>query len=104
MPNQTFVEYVIASWHVLEAEVPRLRATSTIKRSSDGTKSVIEIYAPSSLATVEVWEHANCLDTTILREGEAMGVILAAGPCVNRTESVERLRTLRKVLAQESNA
>jgi hypothetical protein len=104
MSNQTFVEHVIATWHVLEAEAPRLGTTSAVKRSSDGTKGVIEIRTPGSLATVEVWEHANCLDTTILREGEGMGVILAAGPCVNRAESTERLRTLRKVLAQASSA
>jgi hypothetical protein len=104
MPHQTFVEHVIASWHALAAEARNFEIVSAAKRLSDGSKGVIEIRALGHLATVEVWEHANCLDTTILRAGETTGVILAAGPCANQIESLERLRALRTALVADSSA
>jgi hypothetical protein len=104
MPHQTFVEQIISAWQLLEAESPDPRITSSVKRLPDGSKSAIEIHAPSQLAVVEVWEHANCLDTTILREGEQSGVTLSAGPCANRAEGIERLRFLRATLTGNSSA
>jgi hypothetical protein len=103
MPHQTFVEHVIASWHALAAEARNFEIVSAAKRLPDGSKGVIEIRALGHIATVEVWEHANCLDTTILRAGEQTGVILAAGTCANQLESLERLRALRTALVGGSN-
>ena len=104
MPHQTFVEHVIAAWYTLEAESPHLGITSAVKRLPDGSKGAIEIESPTHLALIEVWEHANCLDTTILRAGEQRGVILAAGSCITRIESIERLRSFRAALAEDSHA
>jgi hypothetical protein len=104
MAHQTFIEHVIASWHGLAAEARNFEIFSAEKHLSDGSKGVIEVRALGHLATVEAWEHANCLDTTILREGEQTGTILAAGPCANQVESLERLRALQKALLGDSDA
>jgi hypothetical protein len=98
MSHQTFVEHAIAAWQAIEVAAPHLRDTATVKRLPDGSKAVIEIRTLGHLATVEVWEHANCTDTTILRKGEKVLVALAAGPCFNWAESTERLNALRRAL------
>ena len=103
MSHQTFIEHIIAAWHTIEVEDPHLGITSVVKRLPDGSKGAIEIHSPTHLALIEVWEHANCLDTTILRAGEQKGVILAAGSCISRIESIERLRSLRTALGGDSH-
>ena len=53
---------------------------------------------------VELWEHARCLDTTLLVNGEQQARILSAGPCADETALLSRLQELRSALEPSPSA
>ena len=100
MPASGFIQRTIDAWQTLVADAPALAASSTVRRSADETKAVVEIETPSHTALIELWEHASCLDTTILKSGEERGVILAAGLCTSESEAIARLVQLKRMLIE----
>jgi hypothetical protein len=97
MPTQAFVDQVLERW--LQLTKTELAEASTVRRSPDTQKAVIEIKTPFHLALIEIWEHSRCLDTTVHGADEDRGAILSAGPCDSNSEMSSRLEALRALLA-----
>jgi len=98
MSHQSFVESVLCAWLELAPELLPLVIAMNIKRLPDGSKATIEVETSRYVALIEVWEHAACLDTTVLRIDTKEDKALAAGSCNGQQEVLERLRALRDVL------
>jgi len=102
MPSESFIEGAVRTW--LRIAGDRLVQASTVVRSSDGQKAAIEIQLPECTALVELWEHACCLDTTLLFHGEQQGKILSAGPCADENALLLRLQKLQSALEPSPSA
>ena len=102
MSSDSFIEGAVETW--LRIAGARLAQASTVARSSDGQKGVIEIRLPEFTALVEFWEHARCLDTTLLVNGEQQARILSAGPCADAHALLSRLQDLRSALEPSPSA
>jgi hypothetical protein len=100
MPASSFIQRTIDAWQTLIAEAPALVASSTVRRSADETKAVVEIETPRHTALIELWEQASCLDTTTLKNGEGKAAILAAGPCTSEGDAIARLVQLKRMLIE----
>ena len=102
MSADSFIEGAVETW--LRIAGTRLVQSSNVVRSSDGQKGVIEIQLPEHSALVELWEHAHCLDMTLLVNGEQQARVLCAGPCANETALLLRLQALRSALEPSPSA
>jgi hypothetical protein len=71
----SFLDSVVEEWNVKNTNNLR----STVRRSEDNSKLIIEIETPLYLATIEAWEHASCLDVTTLKLSSTKGIIHSAG-------------------------
>jgi hypothetical protein len=98
MHTPSFIEQTIETWLAITVDIPAVAELSTIQRSSDATKAAIEIETSTHLGLIEIWEHANCLDTTIHESGQPRGLILAEGPSSDDSVTHQRLRQLRDAL------
>jgi hypothetical protein len=58
----------------------------------------MEVEGVGIAALVEVWEHARCLDITVLHLPSGKSSALAAGPCPSEAEVLPRLVALRTAL------
>jgi hypothetical protein len=99
MPSDTqmedsFLDLVAASWRELALSLRNSGISSDERRSNQIEKLGIEINSPTHVAILEPWEHANCLDATIMERATGESEILFAGPCGARDEIVLRLRKL----------
>jgi hypothetical protein len=97
MPTHAFVDQVLERW--LQLTKTELAEASTVRRSPDNQKAVVEIKTPFHLALIEIWEHPRCLDTTVHGVEEDRGAILSAGPCYSNNEMGSRLEALKTLLA-----
>ena len=102
MSGNSFIEGAVETW--LRIAGTRLVQASKIARSSDGQKGAIEIQLPEHTALVELWEHARCLDTTLLVNGQQQARILSAGPCLDEGALLSRLQELRSALEPSPSA
>jgi hypothetical protein len=100
MPS--FVATVIEAWSQLAAPLVERGLTSRTKQSSALGKAVIELEGPGIVASIEVWEEGQCLDTTLHRLSSPHGSILAGGACSSQSEAVARLSELRAALLNAS--
>jgi hypothetical protein len=92
----TFIETVVATWK--ELSNPALQ--STIKRSADGSKLIIEVTTRQYAATIEAWEQAYSMDITAVELISNTGVLLSAGECTSLDEMKERITLLCEMLTK----
>ncbi|MBQ0958581.1 hypothetical protein KAK06_06375 [Ideonella sp. 4Y11] len=95
MPS--FVATVIETWAQLATPLLERGFKSSTKQSALG-KAVIELEGPGVVASIELWEDGQCLDTTLHRLSADRGSILACGSCQSHAETVTRLSELRAAL------
>jgi hypothetical protein len=98
----SFIATVIEVWVDIDAELRERGFISKSHQSADGEKAGIEIEGPDRVALVEVWERAQCLDTTVLYVPSRKSVVLAAGTCESQAEAFSRLETLKAKLIERS--
>lgn len=99
----SFVSAVVQEWEKIAVPLVERRFKFSTNHSAELGKAVIEIEGPDRVALVEVWEHANCLDTTVHHTSSQQGAILAAGPCQSQDEAFARLVALRGALLRPAN-
>ena len=102
MSGNSFIDGAIETW--LHIAGTRLVQASKVVRSSDGRKGAIEIRLPEHTALIELWEHPNCIDTTLLVNGEQQARILSSGPCADESTMLSRLQELRSALEPSKSA
>ena len=90
-----FLDSVINVWDSFNVGAVR----STVKRADDDSKLVIEIEGAGHVATIEAWEHASCLDITVLELASKASTILSAGECRSLDDMKERFAQLLLVIA-----
>jgi hypothetical protein len=96
MPTLAFVDQVLERW--LQLTKTELAGASTVRKSPDNQKAVVEIKTPFHLALIEIWERSRSLDTTVHGVNEAQGTILSAGQCESDNEMGSRLEALKTLL------
>jgi hypothetical protein len=92
-----FIETVIDTWKILSNSALQ----STIKRSEDGSRLMIEVNTKQYSATIEAWEQAYSMDITAVELISNTGVLLSAGECTSLDEMTERITLLCEMLAKE---
>jgi hypothetical protein len=92
-----FIETVIDTWKTLS----NTALQSTIKRSEDGSKLIIEVNTKQYSATIEAWEQAYSMDITAVELISNTGVLLSAGECTSLDEITERITLLCEMLSKE---
>jgi hypothetical protein len=92
--EKTFLDLVSASWRELALSLKASGIRSNEHRSNQIEKRGIQIESLTHIALLEAWEHANCLDATIIERTTGASEILFAGPCGAREEIEPRLRKL----------
>ena len=100
MPAPNFLDSVVQQWEKLRSRLGGEIVRSEVKWVPDRTKMAIEIKTHNYLALIEAWEHAHCLDITVLPIARGEGRVLCAGECVASTELEQRLALLRNALLQ----
>jgi hypothetical protein len=103
----SFVATVTSAWAELGGQLVEHGFRSATRSDAGAGKSVIEVEGPGSTALIEAWEHAHCLDTTVLYMPSRESAVLSAGPCPSHAAVHERLLALCAVLlkrAGESSA
>ena len=98
MKNTTFLQAVEQSWSEIGDSYQ-----SSVCRLDDRSKVVLEVIAPEHLALVEGWEHASCLDISVMDIQARTLSIISAGPCATRDEIGVRLGQLVGFLAGGKN-
>jgi hypothetical protein len=98
----SFATTVTGAWAELVVQLVERGFRSDIKSDAALGKAIIEVEGPRSLAHIEVWEHAQCLDPTVpfLPSGES--TVLSVGPCPSRLEAHARLLALHTVLLKRA--
>ena len=68
----------------------------------DSRKLGVEVQSSAHLALVEAWEHARCLDVTVMERTSGESRILSAGPCATNAEVESRLEMLVRLIQEQS--
>jgi hypothetical protein len=89
-----FLASVSNKWMAAASALPAQTFRSQLRVDAEIGKLVIEIETPNHVALVEAWEHASCLDVTIVDARSLASTSLAAGPCSNEAQVNERLAAL----------
>jgi hypothetical protein len=89
-----FIEAVLDTWETLSN--PAFQ--STVKRSENGSKLIIEINTKQYSATIEAWEQAYGMDISAVELISNTGVLLSAGECASLDEMIERITLLCEML------
>jgi electron transfer flavoprotein alpha subunit len=89
-----FIEVVVDTWETLSN--PAFQ--STVKRSENGSKLIIEINTKQYSATIEAWEQAYSMDISAVELISNTGVLLSAGECTSSDEMIERITLLCEML------
>jgi len=98
MNNMTFLQAIEQSWSKTGDAYH-----SKMRRLNDRSKIVLEVVTPEHLVLIEGWEHASCLDITVMDIHSRTSSILSAGPCATRDEIGVRLGQLVGFLARGKN-
>ena len=94
-PRSTpFLAFVAAEWAAIGPALAAQNFVFQIHISAGLRKLAIEIETPTHVALVEAWEHANCLDATVMDARSLASTMLAAGPCTSEAQVSERLAAL----------
>jgi hypothetical protein len=97
-----FATTVTEAWAEVSAQLVEQGFRSGARSDATRGKAVIEVEGPGSTAIIEAWEHAQCLDTTVLYLPSGESVALSAGPCHSYAELQARLLALRTVLLKRA--
>ena len=95
---QPFLSAVGNRWSEVALVLAERGARSELRSSGELGKMVIDIECPTHVALVEAWEHAQCLDVTVLHLASGESTILSAGPCSSEKEIDIRFLALRTAL------
>jgi hypothetical protein len=98
----SFVATVASVWAEVGAELVEHGFRSSARLEAGAGKAVFEVEGPGSTAVIEAWEHAHCLDTTVLYMPSHESAVLSAGPCPSHASVHERLLALRAVLLKRA--
>ena len=91
-----FIEAVVDTWETLSN--PAFQ--STVIRSENGSKLIIEINTKQYSATIEAWEQAYSMDITAVELISNNGVLLSAGESTSLDEMKERITLLCEMLSK----
>ena len=95
-----FVEFVSLTWQKHEREVLEAGLRSRLQRNDERQTLGIEVEGQRKLASIQVWERANCLDVVVMELPAKNSRILGVGPCSSFAEAEARLGALRAVLLE----
>lgn len=98
----TFVAKVAVAWAEVGAQLVERGFRSNARSDTSLGKAVVEVEGPGSTALIEVWENAQCLDTTVLYLSSGESAVLSSGPCLSHAELYARLWALRTVLLKRA--
>lgn len=93
-----FLDNVARRWNEVVSSLSAGGVRSQAHRSSEFEKMVIEVESSTQAATIEAWEHAHCLDVTVLHLKSGVSTILSSGPCADASDLDSRLLSLCDVL------
>ena len=96
-----FVAAVVDTWKALSNPALQSNFQSSIKRSEDGSRLIIDVTSKQYSATIEAWEQAYSMDITVIELVSNTGVILSAGECTSLEEMNERITLLCEMLSKE---
>lgn len=89
-----FLAPVSNKWAAAASVLAAPTFRSQLRVDAEIGKLVIEVETTKHLALVEAWEHASCLDVTIMDARSRSSTVLAAGPCDSDAQVSERLSAL----------
>ena len=96
-----FVAAVVDTWKALSNPALQSNFQSSIKRSEDGSRLIIDVTSKQYSATIEAWEQAYSMDITVIELVSNTGVLLSAGECTSLEEMNERITLLCEMLSKE---
>jgi hypothetical protein len=101
MGTLTFVRSVLEAWEPASVELAARGFRSESKVDECSGTGAVEIQGNGVYALIQVWEHAHCLDATVLYGASGRSQVLAAGPCRSTDEAQERISKLRAGLLEK---
>jgi hypothetical protein len=99
--EESFVDFVLREWDQVASTIHSSSMNQNIKRDLEHDTAGIEIESRDFLVVVQIWEHAECLDVTVMEKNSGTSKMLSAGPCDRREEARRRLSQLAGRLASE---
>jgi hypothetical protein len=99
-PSSSFIEFVLLTWQEHERELLEAGLRSRLLRNDERKTLGIEVEGLRKLASIQVWEHAHCLDVVVMELPAKNSRFLGVGPCSSFAEAESRLAALRGVLLE----
>lgn len=97
-PPNVFLDSILSQWRASEGAL-LINATSARILPNDERKTLgIEVDGPRYIASIQVWEHACCLDIVVMEKVSSTSTWICGGPCASFAEAHSRLRQLTELL------
>jgi hypothetical protein len=99
-PSASFLDFVSLTWQEQERELLDAGIRSRLLRNHERKTLGIEVEGQRKVASIQAWEHANCLDVVVMELPTKNSRFLSAGPCSSLADAQSRLADLRAVLLE----
>jgi hypothetical protein len=100
VPSSSFLDSVLSKWQTQESALSKSGFRSRILRNVERQHLGIEVEGPRHIASIQAWEHAQCLDVVVMGLSSKDSRFLSGGPCVNFSEAEARLSDLCAILLE----